>query len=295
MPRAPEPDPPGIPELPAGLIGRASPRAGIGYRALRRGWRIVAGLLGFRVEVTGLEHLPRDTGPEPQPRDAALRLALSRPADARLVGGYIAAGLPHRSWIDPFLLWGWLPVEPRLAFLGDARTMARSPLRRWVVRWVGGILPIPSHGGPRSFATHLAGARDLLAAGAVFCLFPESGFPAPVGTTRPISPGIGYVAIRSEAAIVPIVIGGNDLLYLGRRITVRVMPAVTWQRLAALDGKAVPEASPTPGSAEERQLAHRVADGLRAHTAEAVRRAHADVVPRPGARLRGTRLTHLFR
>ena len=276
MPRAPEPDPPGIPELPPGLIGRASPRAGAGYRVLRRWWRLTAGLLGFRVEITGLEHLPRDPG-------------------SHLVGGYIAAGLPHRSWIDPFLLWGWLPAEPRLAFLGDARTMARSPLRRWAVRWVGGILPIPSHGGPRSFATHVTGARELLAAGAVFCLFPESGFPAPVGSTRPVAPGIGYVAIRSGAPIVPIVIGGNDLLYLGRRITVRVQPAVTWQALAALDGDSVRGASPAPGSVEERQLAHRVADGLRAHVAEAVRRAHEDVAPRPGARLRGTRLTHLFR
>ncbi len=115
MPRAPEPDPPGTPELSPGPIGRASPSAGVGYRILQRAWRIGGALLGFSVEMTGLEHLPRD------------------PA-SHLVGGYIAAGLPHRSWIDPFLLWGWLPVEPRLAFLGDARTMARSPLRRRVVR-----------------------------------------------------------------------------------------------------------------------------------------------------------------
>ena len=126
-----------------------------------------------------------------------------------------------------------LPAEPRLVFFGDARTMARSPLRRWVVRRVGGILPIPSHGGPRSFATHLAAAGEVLHAGAVFCLFPESGMPAPVGTARPISPGIGYIALRSGASIVPVVIGGNDLLFLGRRIAVRIGEPVTWAELAA--------------------------------------------------------------
>jgi 1-acyl-sn-glycerol-3-phosphate acyltransferase len=129
----------------------------------------------------------------------------------------------------------------------------------------------------------------------VFCLFPETGFPAPVGTTRPISPGIGYIALRSGAPIVPIVLGGNDVLYLGRRITMRIQPPVTWQELAALDGAPVPDMAPAPGSAGERGLARRVAEGLRAQTADAVRQAHLDTAPPAGARLRGTRLTHLFR
>jgi 1-acyl-sn-glycerol-3-phosphate acyltransferase len=279
VPRAPEPDPPGIPELPPGLIGAASPRAGVAYRLLRLSWRAAAFLLRFHVEVSGLENLPRDRA-------------------GRLTGGWIAAGLPHRTWIDPFLVWMVLPPEPRLVFFGDARTMARSPLRRWVVRRVGGILPIPSHGGPRSFATHLAAAGEVLRAGAVFCLFPESGMPAPVGTARPISPGVGYIALRSGASIVPVVIGGNDLLYLGRRIAVRIGKPVTWAELAvagADDGEAARDAAPEPGSGEERRLARRVSEGFHAHTAPAVLRAHEDVAPRPGARLRGTRLTHLFR
>jgi 1-acyl-sn-glycerol-3-phosphate acyltransferase len=276
VPRAPEPDPPGIPELPPGLIGEASPRAGVAYRLLRRAWRVAAFALRFRVAVEGLDRLPRD-------------------ARGRRTGGYLLAGLPHRSWIDPFLPWGWLPVEPRLVFFGDARTMARSPLRRWVVRRVGGIVPIPSHGGPHAFALHVAAALDVLRSGAVFCLFPESGLATPAGTTRPIAPGIGYLAIRSGAPIVPVVIGGNDLLYLGRPIALRVQAPVTWRELAALDGAPVADEVPEPGSHEERVLAHRIAAGLRAHTAEAVLAAHRDTAPRPGARLRGTRLTRLFR
>jgi 1-acyl-sn-glycerol-3-phosphate acyltransferase len=277
VPRAPEPDPPGIPELPPGLIGEASPRAGVAYRLLRFAWRIAAFLLRFHVEVSGLENLPRDDSGRP-------------------MGGWVAAGLPHRTWIDPFLVWMVLPAEPRLVFFGDARTMARSPLRRWVVRRVGGILPIPSHGGPRSFATHLAAAGEVLHAGAVFCLFPESGMAVPVGTSRPISPGVGYIALRSGASVVPIVIGGNDVLYLGRRIGVRIGRPVTWAELAAAGGdEMVPGTAPEPGSAEERRLARRVSEGLHVHTAPTVLRAHEDVAPPPGARLRGTRLTHLFR
>ncbi len=273
MPRAPERDPPGIPELPAGLIGTASPRAGLAYRLLRTAWREAAFLLRVRIVVEGRENLPRA-------------------ADGRRTGGWIAAGVPHRTWIDPFLLWMALPVEPRLAFFGDARTMARSPLRRWVVRRVGGILPIPSHGGPKAFAVHLAAAAEVLRAGAVFCLFPEYGGPSPVGEARPIAAGFGYVGLRSDASIVPIVIGGNHELYLGRRIVVRILPPVTARDLA---GIAPGARLPAPGSREERDGAHRVADGFLAQTAAAVAAAHTAAEPPPGTRKVGLRLTTMFR
>jgi 1-acyl-sn-glycerol-3-phosphate acyltransferase len=278
MPRAPEPDPPGIPELPAGLVGSASPRAGVAYRLLRATWRAAAFALRFHVEVEGLEHLPRTP-------------------DGLGAGGWIAAGLPHRSWIDPFLLWMVLPAEPRLVFFGDARTMARSPFRRWVIRRVGGILPIPSHGGPRAFATHLAAAGQVVSSGAVFCLFPESGLPVPPGTARPIAAGLGYIALRTGAPIVPVIIGGNDLLFVGRRLVVRVLAPATWPAWAAATDLVVdvPATPPRAGSTEERQLAHRIAEGFRAATAEDVLAAHERVLPPPGARLRGTRLTTLFR
>jgi 1-acyl-sn-glycerol-3-phosphate acyltransferase len=272
VPRAPEPDPPGIPELPAGLIGEASPRAGVTYRLLRRLFRVLAFGLRFRVAVDGLEHLPRD--------------GRGRPA-----GGWIAAGLPHRTWIDPFLLWMVLPAEPRLVFFGDARTMARSPFRRWVVRRVGGILPIPSHGGPRTFEIHAAAAGSALAAGAVFCLFPEAGPAVPPEAARPLAAGIGYIALRSDAPVVPVVIGGNHELYLGRRLVVRIGAPVTWRTLAGTPDAAVPD----EGSHEERELAHRIAAALHTATADAVARAHTDTESAPGSRKRWTGLTTLFR
>jgi len=273
MPRAPEPDPPGIPELLPGLIGPASPRAGLAYRLLRRLWRLAALALGFRVRVRGLEHLPRG-------------------ASGHLVGGYVLAGVPHRTWIDPFLPWGWLPAEPRLALFGDARTMARSPLRRWVVRRVGGILPIPSHGGPRAFATHLDGAAEVLHAGMAFCLFPEYGAPSAVTASRPIAAGLGYVALRSGAQIVPLVIGGNHELYWGRRIVVRVLPPLDPLALAGLPPGAP---IPVPDSHQERAAAHAIAAAFRDATAAAVEEAWRSAEPAPGAAKRFTGLTHLFR
>jgi 1-acyl-sn-glycerol-3-phosphate acyltransferase len=273
MPRAPEADPPGIRELPAGLVGTASPRAGVAYRLLRVTWRGAAAVLGFRVVVRGLGHLPRTP-------------------DGRRAGGYILAGIPHRTWIDPFLPWGWLPAEPRLVFFGDARTMARSPFRRWVIRRVGGILPIPSHGGPRAFATHMAAAGEIIRAGAVFTLFPEYGPPAPVEASRQVAAGLGYVALRTGAPIVPLVIGGNHELYLGRRIALRVLPPLDPFLLAGLQPGGP---APAPGSREEREAAHRLAEAFREATAAALDAAWRSVEPKPGHRKRGLRLTHVFR
>ncbi len=279
MPRAPEPDPPGIPELPPGLLGGASPSAGVTYRLLRLAWRGAAAALGFRVRVMGKEHLPSG-------------------ADGRSAGGWILAGIPHRSWVDPFLPWGWLPAEPRQCFFGDARTMARSPLRRWVMLRLGGVIPIPSRGGRATFETHLAAAGEVIAAGAVFTLFPESGFMVPAGTARPVAAGLGYIALRTGAPIVPVVIGGNDQLFLGRRLTVAVLPGRTWQgwaNEAPGEPVAADAAVPAPGTAEERRLAHRVADGFHAGTARAVREAWEAEIPAPGVRRRWTGLTTLFR
>jgi 1-acyl-sn-glycerol-3-phosphate acyltransferase len=278
MPRAREPDPAGVPELPAGLIGAASPDAGVAYRVIRGVARLVGRrVLRFRVEVEGWEHLPRA-------------------ADGRPRGGWIAASMPHRTWIDPFVVWAVLPVEPRLVFIGDARTMARSPLRRWVVRRVGGILPIPSRGGVRTFATHVTGAIQVLDAGAVFCLFPESGPPAPASEARPIAPGLGYIALRSGAPIIPIVLGGTHELYLGRRILVRILPPVRAMHLAWPDDDVTRAATPPPpGSRGEREAAHRVVEALHARTAPAVRRAFEDQEPPSGTAKRWRGLTTLFR
>ena len=50
---------------------------------------------------------------------------------------------------------------------------------------------------------------------------------------RPLAPGIGYFGLRSGAPIVPLVFGGTHELYRGRRIQMRVLPAVRAADLAA--------------------------------------------------------------
>ena len=144
----------------------------------------VSGVFGFRTEVVGLDRLPRT-------------------ADGRPAGGWIAAGLPHRTWVDPFVVVEVLPIEPRLIFFGDGRAIFRSRWRRWLVRRIGGVIPIWPGGGRVAVDGHLAAAAAALDAGAVLCLFPETGPPTPPGTARPFGSGLAYFALRTGAPIVP--------------------------------------------------------------------------------------------
>jgi 1-acyl-sn-glycerol-3-phosphate acyltransferase len=257
-----------------GLIGDPSPRAPRTLRALR--WLIgLAGrrMLRFRLELVGGENLPGD-------------------AAGRAVGGWIAAGLPHVTWIEPFVMLVLLPVEPRLIWFGDGRVIERSWWRRFVFRRLGGVVPIWPGGGPRAFESHLEAVQQVVDAGAVFALFPEKGPPIPPGEARPLEPGLGYFGLRSGAPIVPIVFGGTHELFLGRRIRMVVLPPTTARELAGLAGD---DPLPEPDSPGERDAARTMVEALHVRTVEAVAEAHRATEPPPGTRRHWSWLTHGFR
>ena len=253
-----------------GLVGTATGRASRTYRiVLATTHTIGRGIFGFRVEVRGRERLPCD-------------------AAGRPIGGWIAAGLPHRTWVDPFVVADSLPVEPRLVFFGDGQAIFRSLWRRWLVRRVGGVIPIWPGGDRASIERYLVAATAALAAGAVLCLFPETGPATPPGTARPFGSGLAYFALRTGAQIVPLVLGGTDELFRGRRLRLDVLTPVTWQDLAEVPAGSPP---PEPWSSAERRVAHRVTLALHERTAGAVERVHLASVPPAGTTKRWTWLT----
>jgi len=271
--RKQEPEREPEPELAAGLHGRPTAEPGLTYHFLRGLQRFLAACVRIRFIGEGLEHLPRT-------------------ADGRRAGGWIAAVMPHRTWIDPFVPWVLLPPRPRFAFFGDARTMARSPIRRWILARLGGVIPIPASRDPKVVETHLAAARDVLVAGAVFMLMPETGPPSKLGELRRLGSGTGYVALRNRAPIVPVILGGNEELHFSRRILLRVLPALDPYELAGLD-PAGP--SPEPGSSAERVAVRRLTQGLAAAAAPAVAEVHEQALARQPRRPRGRFLTTFFR
>lgn len=191
---------------PSGLIGAATARPNLLYRLFRALFGVVGRAL-FRIEVHGRENLPRA-------------------ADGRPAGGWIACGLPHRTWVEPFVLMVELPAQPRLVMLGEGPAIFASPWRGWLIRRVGGVIPVWRGSGARGFEAVARAVRQAIDAGAVFAMFPEAGPPARPPSFRPVSPGVGRLAQRAVAPLVPIVFGGSHDLYLRRRIVMRVLPAV---------------------------------------------------------------------
>lgn len=258
-------------EHPTGLMGEVSRRPGLFFRFSIGLCRLIAFLFGLRLELRGVEHLPRD--------------ARGRPA-----GGWMAVPVPHRRWIDPFLLLLLLPIEPRLAFFADGRVLVKTRLRRLLFRLIGGMVPVWPRGGAKAFGAHIDAAGKVLEAGAVFVIFPEAGPPSEPDRTRTIEPGFGYLAMRTGVQLVPMVIGGTGELYRGRRLVLSVLPATTPQELAGLaQGALLPE----PGSHEERTAARTVADAFAEQLAGPVAALHAEIErASAGDRKRWSWLTH---
>jgi hypothetical protein len=74
--------------------------------------------------------------------------------------GWIAAGLPHRTWVDPFVVADNLPIKPRLVSFGDGPAIFRSLWRRLIFRRMGGVMPIWPGGGRAAVDAHLSAASQ---------------------------------------------------------------------------------------------------------------------------------------
>jgi len=110
----------------------------------------------------------------------------------------------HFSFIDPaaFVRIAPFPIE----FLGGAVTPHAPKILEFIPK-LWGYLPVYRGTGSR-FA--LKEADKVLKEGKVLAIFPEGGAWAEV--LRPARPGTAYVAVRSQAQIIPIgLVGLNDV------------------------------------------------------------------------------------
>jgi 1-acyl-sn-glycerol-3-phosphate acyltransferase len=240
-------------------------RASLFYRFVRLFARfLLFGVFRFRIETSGQEHLPE--------------------------GGYLLVAAAHRGWMDPFVVMHALPAEPRSWFLGSGPSTFTSRSREWLVRRIGGLLPVWR--GGLGIDSHVRSARAVVGAGAVFVQMPEGTVNGPPGKLGPFRPGAALIALRTGARIVPLAMAGTEELYVGRRIASRVLPPTSARELSgdAWDGK-----PPEPGSREELALAKLASEALAALLEPVVEELYPRTVDSPGhpRRLR-RRLTWLL-
>ena len=247
-------------------LGRApEARASLLYRLVRLLARfILFGLFRFRISTSGQEHLPR--------------------------GGYLLIAGAHRGWMDPFVAMHAIPAEPRSWFLGSGPSTFTSRWREWLIRHLGGLLPVWR--GGLGVDGHVRSARAVIEAGAVFVQMPEGTVNGPPGRLGPFRPGAALIALRTGATIVPLAMAGTEELYVGRRMASRVLPPTSARELLGPEWDGV---LPPPDSRDELELARRASEALAARIGPVVEALHPSTVDPAGhpRRLR-RRLTWLF-
>jgi 1-acyl-sn-glycerol-3-phosphate acyltransferase len=207
-------------------------RASLLYRLVRLVARLLLfGVFRMRIDARGREHLPR--------------------------GGYILVAGAHRGWIDPFVVMHALPLEPRPWFLGSGPSTFTARWREWLIKQVGGLLPVWR--GGVGIDGHVRAARAVLEAGGVFVQMPEGTVNGPVGTLGHLRPGAALIALRLGAPIVPLAMAGTEELYVGHRMASRILPPMT---IAELLGPSWDGRLPEPNSRAELDLARRATAAL---------------------------------
>jgi 1-acyl-sn-glycerol-3-phosphate acyltransferase len=225
--------------------------AGLWYRVVRLFARfLLFEVFRFRIDTSGQELLPR--------------------------GGYFLVGAAHRGWMDPFLVDHALGVEPRKWYLGSGPSTFSKRWREWLVRRIGGLLPVWR--GGVGIDGHVRSAKAVLDAGAVFVQMPEGTVNGPAAHLGPFRPGWALIALRLDPRIVPFAMAGTEELYLGKRMASRILAPTSVRDLL---GRGWDGTVPAPDTRAELELARRMSDALAARIGPVVEELYPPTVDPP--------------
>lgn len=163
-----------------------------------------------RLEVEGVEHLPRRRGHGP-----------------------VLIVANHTAGVDPVLIQSAVPFEVKFMMARDMQPRVLAGLWEWT-----GVIPV-SRDGPDSKAAREAirwlrtGGLDGM--GGVVGIFPEGGIERPARRLLPFLPGIGLLVLKGGARVLPVVIEGTPYsttawgsLYRASRSRVRFLPLIDY-------------------------------------------------------------------
>jgi len=168
----------------------------------------------YRCRVTGTQHLP--------------------------YGGPAIVITNHKSNVDPVVV-GMLFDRP-LRYMAKKELFANGALRRLIVSL--GAFPIDRGAGDREA---LKTSLGILEGGEVLLMFPE-GHRQRDDAVHDFLPGVGMLALRSGAAVVPLAMDGTQRLVRERRpglpaLRARVGPPVELSDIAGRNSKSYQEAA----------------------------------------------------
>lgn len=113
----------------------------------------------------------------------------------------------HQGWADGFLLVASFPLAAPIRLLGDRDGTMGVWWHRAILRLVGLVIPIDRR----------SASADR---GEIVVVFAEGRVSRAESSLGPFARGVGYLALRSRAPVVPVWLSGTAELYLGRELRV---------------------------------------------------------------------------
>ncbi|HUG47327.1 MAG TPA: lysophospholipid acyltransferase family protein [Candidatus Limnocylindria bacterium] len=169
------------------------------YNFIRYGLRVLTSCY-LRVRVEGTEHLP--------------------PASA---GPYLI-NFSHPNWVDPIVLVGFWPDRRWIMIFGPREEDMGVGGRNRIINWARMGVPFkPSKKGLLETARR---AVEVTQRGYVLAVAGEGRLSDEEGAIVPLEDGPAYLALRTRVAIVPVAIIGTRWLRFGKRVTLRIGPAL---------------------------------------------------------------------
>src|SRR6266566_6664472 len=123
----------------------------------------------------------------------------------------------HQGWADGFLLAASFPLRADVRLLGDREGTGKVWWWRAVLRAVGIVIPIEraSASADRAAITTTLAALE---GGAIVVVFAEGRVSRVESSLGPFARGVGYLALRSGAPILPVWLSGTAELYLRKEL-----------------------------------------------------------------------------
>jgi 1-acyl-sn-glycerol-3-phosphate acyltransferase len=152
---------------------REDPLIGLAYRCVQ-----VYARLFHRLELSGLEHIPRERYP-----------------------GALIVVCNHTAGVDPLLVQSACPFEIRWMMATDMMLTRYT----WFWEWAG-IISVDRTG------KDAAGTKEAIRhvrSGGVLGVFPEGAIEKPARHVLPFHPGVGLIVARTGAPVMPVIIEGT--------------------------------------------------------------------------------------
>src|SRR5437867_3154744 len=121
----------------------------------------------------------------------------------------------HQGWADGFLLAAAFPLAAPIRLLGDRDGTMGVWWHRAILRLVGLIIPI-DRGAAGADRGAIKATFAALARGEIVVVFAEGRVSRAESALGPFARGVGYLALRSGAPVLPVWLSGTAELYLGR-------------------------------------------------------------------------------